>query len=310
MYAFHLPLRLITRASFSNYTVRADGFLSTLNQVKHTAPLLSSLEALWMAYYKWMDNDVLATGILSFVIHQLLYFGRALPWYIIDHLPYFNKWKIQDQKLPSAQDLRDCVTYVLFTHFTVEVAQIWLFHPLCEHFGLRISPPFPKWQEMLPQLAIFFIMEDTFHYFAHRLLHYGPFYKYIHKRHHRFSAPFGLAAEYAHPIEVIVLGLGTVGSPILYTAITGNLHLVTVYAWIALRLFQAIDAHSGYDFPWSLNKFIPFWSGAEHHDYHHQNSNNCYSTSFRWWDYICGTDKKYRAHRQLQAIKKLTNKAE
>lgn len=36
------------------------------------------------------------------------------------------------------------------------------------------------------------------------------------------------------------------------------------YIWICLRLFQAVDAHSGYDFPWSLNKFIPFWAGAEY----------------------------------------------
>lgn len=42
------------------------------------------------------------------------------------------------------------------------------------------------------------------------------------------------------------------------------------YTWITLRLFQAVDSHSGYDFPWSLNKLIPFWGGAEKHDFHHQ----------------------------------------
>lgn len=85
------------------------------------------------------------------------------------------------------------------------------------------------------QIAIFFVMEDTFHYWAHRLLHWGPLYKNIHKIHHQYSAPFGLAAEYAHPAEVFILGLGTVGSPILYCAITRNLHLITMYIWITLR---------------------------------------------------------------------------
>lgn len=162
------------------------------------------------------------------------------------------------------------------------------------------------------QIAIFFVMEDTFHYWAHRALHWGPLYKNIHKIHHQYSAPFGLAAEYAHPAEVFILGLGTVGSPILFCALLGNLHLITVYLWITLRshpslqnadrrLFQAIDAHSGYDFPWSLNKFLPFWAGADHHDFHHQAFVNNFSTSFRWWDWTLGTDKKYRAFRRRQA---------
>ena len=71
-------------------------------------------------------------------------------------------------------------------------------------------------------------------------------YKHIHKLHHKYSAPFGLAAEYAHPLEVMILGTGTILGPLLYCKVTQNVHIVTVYIWITLRLFQAIDAHSGY----------------------------------------------------------------
>jgi methylsterol monooxygenase len=81
---------------------------------------------------------------------------------------------------------------------------------------------------------------------AHQALHWGPLYRHIHKLHHKYSAPFGLAAEYAHPAEVFILGMGTIGGPLLYCFITQNLHMVTVLTWITLRLFQAIDAHSGY----------------------------------------------------------------
>lgn len=42
-----------------------------------------------------MGNDVLATGIMSFVLHEVIYFGRSLPWIIIDAIPYFRKYKIQ-----------------------------------------------------------------------------------------------------------------------------------------------------------------------------------------------------------------------
>ena len=43
-----------------------------------------------------MQNDVLATGIMSFVMHEVFYFGRSIPWMIIDSIPYFNKYKLQN----------------------------------------------------------------------------------------------------------------------------------------------------------------------------------------------------------------------
>lgn len=43
-----------------------------------------------------MQNDTIATGIMSFVMHEIVYFGRSLPWLIIDAIPYFNKYKLQN----------------------------------------------------------------------------------------------------------------------------------------------------------------------------------------------------------------------
>lgn len=137
-----------------------------------------------------------------------------------------------------------------------------------------------------------------FTFTAHQALHYGPLYRNIHKLHHKYSAPFGLAAEYAHPAETLILAIGTLGGPLGLCYFTGgNFHVVTMYIWVTLRLFQAIDAHSGYDFPWSLQHILPFWSGADHHDFHHMAFTNNYSTSFRWLDYLFGTDDKYRTYK-------------
>ena len=158
--------------------------------------------------------------------------------------------------------------------------------------------PFPSLFSIAYQVAIFMVIEDTYHYWMHRLLHWGPFYKYIHKPHHAFSAPFGLAAEYASPPEVLLLGAGTIWPPVLWCILTGHLHLLTVYVWGVLRTFQTIDAHSGYDFPWSLHHFIPFWAGADHHDLHHENFVGNYASSFRWWDYLLDTESRPKATAQ------------
>ncbi|CAG7969439.1 unnamed protein product [Penicillium olsonii] len=253
-------------------------------------PQLSVAERLWVAWYAWMQNDVLATGIMSFVIHEVFYFGRSLPWIFIDSLGLFKRYKIQSGKVPSLREQWDCAKFVLLSHFTVELPQIWLFHPMAQYFGLSTSIPFPSPWTMAYQIALFFVMEDTWHYFCHRAMHWGPLYKSIHKIHHQYSAPFGLAAEYASPIEVMILGFGTVSSPILWCALTGNLHILTMYIWIVLRLFQAIDAHSGYEFPYSLHHFLPFWAGADHHDLHHEKFIGNYASSFRWWDYLLDTE--------------------
>ncbi|KAM7206874.1 methylsterol monooxygenase [Naviculisporaceae sp. PSN 640] len=283
-------------------------YTTVFEELSKTAVHLNFFEKLWTSWYLWMQNDTLATGLMSFIMHEVVYFGRSLPWVICDAIPFFRKWKIQNQKIPTAREQWECAALVLLQHCTVELPQIWLFHPVAVYLGLEYGVPFPPLWKMAMQIAILFVMEDAWHYWFHRALHYGPLYRAIHKMHHTYSAPFGLAAEYASPIEVMLLGFGVVGCPVVWVALTGDLHLLTMYVWIVLRLFQAIDAHSGYDFPWSLRKFLPFWAGADHHDLHHEKFIGNYASSFRWWDYVLDTEagaeaSKKRRERKLAEIR-------
>ena len=67
-----------------------------------------------------MNNDILATGLLFFITHELMYFGRCLPWFIIDKTPWFNRYKIQPTKIPTNQEQWECFKTVLKQHFLVE----------------------------------------------------------------------------------------------------------------------------------------------------------------------------------------------
>nr|OQO19221.1 Methylsterol monooxygenase [Rachicladosporium sp. CCFEE 5018] len=284
-------------------------YMHEYNQIAQTASYLNTPERMWAAWYAYIGNDVLATGIMSFMMHEIVYFGRCIPWLIVDRIKALRKYKIQTHKVPTAQEQWDCAKLVLLSHFTVELPQIWFFHPMAQYFGMAHTVPFPPLYKMIYQIAIFFVFEDAWHYWSHRALHWGPLYKNIHKIHHQYSAPFGLAAEYASPIEVMFLGIGTVSAPILWCAITQDLHVLTMYIWIVLRLFQAIDAHSGFDFPWSLHKFVPMWAGADWHDTHHEKFIGNYSSSFRWWDLMMDTQsgpeaaKKRRERKLAKAAK-------
>lgn len=66
------------------------------SEISQTIPHLNYFERLWAAWYAFMGNDVLATGIMSFLMHELVYFGRSIPWMIIDRIPAMNKYKIQN----------------------------------------------------------------------------------------------------------------------------------------------------------------------------------------------------------------------
>lgn len=101
---------------------------------------LSWLEQFWAAWYIWIDNPVIATGLMSFLLHEvssvldvmrcpltcpkLVYFGRCVPWIIIDAIPYFQKWKLQPNKVPTAQEQWECTKQVLFSHFTIELPAV------------------------------------------------------------------------------------------------------------------------------------------------------------------------------------------
>lgn len=101
------------------------------------------------------------------------------------------------------------------------------------------------------------VIEDTWHYFMHRLMHDKRYYKYVHKVHHNFQAPFGMTAEYAHPVETVVLGMG-----FFIGILTFCTHVVLLWAWVTVRLLETIDVHSGYNVPY-INPFhlVPFYAG-------------------------------------------------
>ncbi|KAI9225731.1 MAG: fatty acid hydroxylase superfamily-domain-containing protein [Piptocephalis tieghemiana] len=258
------------------------------------------IESLWLGLFDGGRNPMLVVTAVSFLMHEIVYFGRFLPFYAIDRIPYFRQYKLQGGKEMTPSQFRKCFALIAFSHCLVELPMMFGFHPFAEAIGMRIIDIFPSWYTMVMQVAIFFVFEDFFHYWMHRALHWGPLYRHIHKVHHEFPAPFGLTAEYAHPMEALILGTGTLSGPLLYLLATGDFHIVTMLVWTALRLMQAVDAHSGYDFPWSFRHIFPGWAGAEHHDYHHQAFIGNYSSSFRWWDDIFGTSDAYHRFRDRQ----------
>ncbi|KAK8087882.1 hypothetical protein PG997_002843 [Apiospora hydei] len=65
---------------------------------------------------------------------------------------------------------------------------------------------------------------------------------------------------------MVLLGVGIMGSPILFQTLYDNFHLWTV----VFRPLEAIYAHSRHDCPWSLCHWLPFRCAVDWNDDHRQ----------------------------------------
>jgi sterol desaturase/sphingolipid hydroxylase (fatty acid hydroxylase superfamily) len=73
------------------------------------------------------------------------------------------------------------------------------------------------------------------------------FYARIHKHHHKFKSTIGIAAEFASPIESIFANfVPTLAGPLLLGS-----HPYTYWIYLWLRVWETVESHSGYEFPWS-----------------------------------------------------------
>ncbi|KAJ3185772.1 C-4 sterol methyl oxidase [Gaertneriomyces sp. JEL0708] len=253
-------------------------------------------ESKWLQLFDNSEYPAVTLAFVLFIWHEFVFFGRFFPYFVMDQFPYFKKYKIQDTKENDSAAYWKCVKYVILCQLFLQLPMLMLFHPVATSMGMKfLEVPFPSISTVVLSCIFCLIVEDAYHYWVHRAMHYGALYKYIHKMHHEYSAPFGIAAEYAHPIEVLVLGQGFFLGPAILLAAGVDVHVITMAWWMGLRLFETVDVHCGYDFPWSVHNWMPFWGGSDFHDYHHMAFVSNFSSSFRWWDWMFGTDAKYNA---------------
>lgn len=240
----------------------------------------------------------------SLIVHETIYFLFSLPGFLFQFIPFMRKYKIQKDKPETFEGQWKCLKGILFNHFFIQLPLICGTYYFTEFFNIPYDwERMPRWYSTLARCLGCAVIEDTWHYFLHRLLHHKRIYKYIHKVHHEFQAPFGIEAEYAHPLETLILGTGFFIGIVLLCD-----HVILLWAWVTVRLLETIDVHSGYDIPLNPLNYIPFYTGARHHDFHHMNFIGNYASTFTWWDRIFGTDVQYHAY--TEKMKKLGKKSE
>jgi hypothetical protein len=108
-----------------------------------------------------------------------------------------------------------------------------------------VGAPGPSPWELAWQVALFVYLDDFLFYWMHRALHQGWLFKRIHSVHHRIYTPWAITGHYMHPVEFVLTGSLMILGPLLVGS-----HLLTIFAWIVVRQWEAAEGHCGYALPW------------------------------------------------------------
>ena len=65
------------------------------NKFSNVRSLLADKLHHWINYFNSFESELVATAIIAFLMHEIVYFGRCLPFIIADYIPSFAKYKLQ-----------------------------------------------------------------------------------------------------------------------------------------------------------------------------------------------------------------------
>jgi methylsterol monooxygenase len=197
-------------------------------------------------------------------------------------------YKIQPAKRVDTALLGKAVSVSLTNFFGIGLpmlgAHIALTHFSRGEYGVRIGA-LPSHFEISWMLVAHLIVNEVMFFYLHWLFHHKSLYKLYHKKHHEFTAPYAIAALYAHPLEFLLANFTpfTAGFPIFRP------HIIFVCMWVMGACLGTQTHHSGYRLPWNPE----IEENPEFHDFHHEAFTSNFGT-MGWLDALHGTDRAFR----------------
>ncbi|XP_071336509.1 cholesterol 25-hydroxylase-like protein [Trachinotus anak] len=244
------------------------------------------LQILWDWLREW--ESLLRSPFFPVLFSLTVYVGCCFPYFCLDllcsRMALVSRYKIQPQSKVTWAAARRCLCKIIRNHvcfiFPLSVGY-WYLKPV-------VSPPVaPAVLVVVKDVLACLLLFDMQYFFWH-LLHHKLYwlYRVFHKEHHFYTATFSLATEDTSVWEMLSLSFFATLNPVLL-----DCHPLSEMLFFITNIYLSVEAHSGYDFPWSPHRLVPFglYGGAQHHDLHHLKFQVNYAPYFTHWDRIFGT---------------------
>ncbi|CAF0855262.1 unnamed protein product [Adineta steineri] len=266
-----------------------------MNTTTTTTPEVSSPFFSYICDKYFYSSEWFTFTICTYITFQTVFWFYNIFLFYIEYndISYFEKYRIQKHK-PKLRFQPEIIRQMkngIIKHQLSLIMSLPLLYHLLNYFGhVSVRTSIPSFFTILWQMIIFILSEDFLFFWTHYFFHTRWLYKHIHKKHHIFKQPTGVVFIIADPWELLLQNqLAVWIAPIFLK----EKHLFTICLWIFIRIYQTINAHSGYDLPYiSAQYYLPWlMSGTLQHDYHHQHAKMNYGSFLTLWDRFMNTHR-------------------
>jgi lathosterol oxidase len=136
--------------------------------------------------------------------------------------------------------------------------------------------------------ALYLLIQDTYYYWLHRLMHRHAVFRYVHAGHHRSRQPTPFAS---FSFDWAEAALAAWLLPALTFLIP--IHPAVIVVLLTIMTIAAVLNHAGSELlpEWLVEGPVGAWLiSATHHSVHHTHYGANFGLYFRFWDRAMGTD--------------------
>jgi sterol desaturase/sphingolipid hydroxylase (fatty acid hydroxylase superfamily) len=237
---------------------------------------------------KFVIDSAAAAILFKLTFRYLLFTGIAYFFFYVWRRKHYRASKIQQRYPQNKQIIRE-IWYSVSTILifgVVVVAVTWAGFQGYTRYYAHIADR--GWPYFIFSIVLMIVLHDTYFYWTHRLMHWKPVFKRVHRTHHLSVNPTPFAAYAFHPIEAVV-EIGII--PLIVFTIPYQGWAMLAFSIYTLLL--NVMGHLGFElFPkgFASHRLFKWHNTATHHNMHHRLVKCNYGLYFNFWDRIMGTN--------------------